>query len=465
MANDTTLAFTGNCYLQQRVSAYREEGFLKMVELMRGADVTFTNLEFCIQEGEDFPAFVAGNGRGATYMMGPPYIVDELKWMGIDMVYAANNHSADFAEGGVTTTIRHLKERGMPYAGLGANLTDASTPGYLETAKGRVALIAVSDWGPRGRADLPFQWPAAVMPADEGPMFKGRPGVNLLRYDIVNTVDQEGLDALRRLSNKLEWEEAKASRREGGGRAEAFIGESIFGGEQDTDTEFHFMGRKFKLGDKFDFYTEPYKSDLERNYKWIQEARRHADWVVVGLHDQGARRPFDEEHSKVFARGSIDAGADIYLNHGAKHGGIEIYKGKVILYGQPSWYLQNEQVRRVPLEMMNRWGLDYDNTAADFLEARQSGEGRAGGPVVGRAFAGVRGGAIHVIVYNEDRQLKEVQIHPLAALSGSRSERGRPLLAEPGSDVSKAVIQRAAEMSEPFGTKVEVRDGIGVVRP
>ena len=62
------MAFTGNLAPQQRFSVCRDEKFLKVVELLRSADVSFTNLECCIQDGEDFPAYVAGNGRGATYL-------------------------------------------------------------------------------------------------------------------------------------------------------------------------------------------------------------------------------------------------------------------------------------------------------------------------------------------------------------------------------------------------------------
>ena len=59
--------------------------------------------------------------------------------MGIGMVYAANNHAADFAEGGILTTIKYFKASGLGYAGIGESLTAATAPGYLETPKGMVA--------------------------------------------------------------------------------------------------------------------------------------------------------------------------------------------------------------------------------------------------------------------------------------------------------------------------------------
>lgn len=466
--SDFVLSLTGNCYLQNKISAYTDDGFLRLVELIRGSDASFINLECCIQAGEDWPSYVAGNGRGATYMAAAPWIVDEFKWAGFNMICGANNHSADFGEAGVLTTINYLRAAGLTYAGLGATLSDATAPGYLETPKGRVAVISVSDWGPRGRMDLPYQMPLATMPGDPSPtaLYKGRPGVNLLRYDAVTEVDRQTLESLKRASKELGWDDSKVSRREGGGRAEAFVGERIKGGEVDTDTTFHFMGRKFVVGDSFDFYTEPFESDLERNYKWIREARRQADIVVVALHDQGGRRPDSERHSSIFSRGAIDNGADIFFNNGAANRGIEFYKGKVILHGVPGFYLQNEQVQKVPYDMMVRWGYGYEDTPADFLEGRETGEGQAGGATMfSRSFA-ARGSALYQAVYDENRALTEIRIHPVEVnSSGPRSQRSRPSLALANAESAKNVFEKAADACSPFGTKLEVRDGVGVVRP
>jgi hypothetical protein len=357
----------------------------------------------------------------------------------------------------------------MAYAGIGASLSAATAPGYLETAKGRVALISVADWGPRGIADLAYQMPSAVMPGDGGPYYRSRPGVNLLRYDAVTLVDGSTLEALRRASQELDWERAKTSRRHGGGRAEPFVGPKLLGGEVDSDTEFHFMGRKFVLADKFDFQTEPFEDDLERNYRAIREARLQADIVVVGFHGQGIRRPVTEAHSTIFAHGAIDAGADVYLDHGGTYTGYEIYKGKPVLYGVGPFMLQNEQVQQVPYEMMRRWGLTYEQGAADFVAARESGEGQAGGPSValrGKHFATQRrGGPVPVVVFDKDKNFKEVRIHVVEPLAEPRTQRGRPGLSQPGSPASEAVLQQIVETSKAhYGTQVDVVDGIGVLR-
>ena len=285
--DETQLAFTGNCYIEHRVSVHQNKSvFHKLIELLQNSDLSFANMECAIQDGEDWPAFGSGMGWAGTVMGAPPSMIDELKFMGISAVYAANNHVADFGELGILTTIDYLKRGGMPYAGIGASLTEAAQPTYLETENARVALIALADWGPRQMMDLPFPWPAGYMGSDELPPYKSRPGVNLLRYDSVAHVDRAAFDQLKRISQELNWERGKVVRFQGAARTETLIGSTLKGWEKDTDSEFFFMGRKFILSDKFRMSTVPYQEDLERTYKHIAEARRHADVVIVALHDQ-----------------------------------------------------------------------------------------------------------------------------------------------------------------------------------
>ncbi len=462
----TQLAFTGNCYLEHRVSVHRKkDGFLKLVELLRNADLSFTNMECGIQDGEDYPAFGAGMGWAGTYMGAPPKMVEELKFMGIDAVYAANNHSADFAEPGILTTIKYLKRGGMDYAGIGASLTEASMPTYLETENARVALIAAADWGPRQQMELSFPWPAGYMPSDELPPYKSRPGVNLLRYDAAIHVDRQAFDEIRRVSRELQWEKGKKVRFQGASRTEPLIGSTLRGWEKDTDTEFFFMGRKFVLGDKFRMSTFPFQEDLERIYKHVREARRHADIVVVALHDQ-AHGTGIHDYIDTFAHGAIDAGADVYINHGGLQRGIEIYKGKAILYGQPPLYLQNNEVTQLPTSMKLRMGLAMDSTAGELLEEREKNKARATSAGIQlNAFSGI-GSAVHTAVFGEKAELKEVRIHPTEeyVIDGRRPRLSVPRLAAAGSDKFNQVIERARERSKQFGTVIEIRDGMGVVR-
>ena len=60
------------------------------------------------------------------------------------------------------------------------------------------------------------------------------------------------------------------------------------------------------------------------------------------------------------------------------------------------------------------------------------------------------------------RQLSELTLYPITLGFGRpRPQRGWPMLAGP--DLSRKIIGDVMKFSAPFGTKVEFRDGIGIV--
>ena len=59
-----SLALTGDTIMQRHVSTCEDPAFLGAVDVVRSATAGFTNLEGCIQAGEDWHAFLAGNGVG-----------------------------------------------------------------------------------------------------------------------------------------------------------------------------------------------------------------------------------------------------------------------------------------------------------------------------------------------------------------------------------------------------------------
>ena len=234
-------------------------------------------------------------------------------------------------------------------------------------------------------------------------------------------------------------------------------------GDVDTDTTFHFMGNKFVLGDKFSMTTVANQNDIEGNLKWVKDARRMADWVLVSFHNHGATSSSEEpsEHAKLFARACIDAGADVFIGHGPHQDrGIEIYQGKPIFYALGDFILQNDTVQWVPYDHMARFGLGWDNTPADLYDAR-SGNGTRGQSINPRKWES----AIAMLSY-KGRKLIEIRLHPVDLGMGlPRGQSGRPVLAETGGEVSNRVLKKFQQMSEPFGTKIVIKDGTGVIRP
>jgi len=238
----------------------------------------------------------------------------------------------------------------------------------------------------------------------------------------------------------------------------------------ERDTEIDFLGHRFVLDEGFSVSTRPNSRDVEENLKWIREARRQADWVVVSLHCHEfggpsllrARVRTDLEafadFLPAFAHEAIDAGADLFVGHGSHFPlGIEIYKGKPVFYSLGNFIFQNETVTFFPADAYERFDLDSTATPADFLDARtdQDTKGHPGDPlywenIVARCdFA--------------ESKLREVRLFPIDQGHGRpRAQRGRPLLAE--GEVRDRILQRLQRLSLAYGTEIASRDGVGVIK-
>ena len=171
-----TFALTGDSIITRKLSVYAEPAFTRVIDLIRGADAAFTNLEMLFHDYEPY----AMNESGGTYMRAEPALVKELVWAGFDMVSRANNHAGDYGVLGMNLTTKYVAEAGLVQAGVGQSLAEAREAKFLETPKGRVALISVASTFPdisragRTRGDMP-----------------ARPGLNPLRFTTITTVTPE----------------------------------------------------------------------------------------------------------------------------------------------------------------------------------------------------------------------------------------------------------------------------------
>ena len=179
---DISIAVVGDAMISRRMRAFRELHFLKLVDIIRNADVSIANLEFLFHDYESSWEWTRG-----TYTRSDPKNLNELKWMGFDAVLTANNHAYDFSEGGFLTTLRHLEDVDLPHAGGGQDLDHSRAPAYVDSPRGRVAVMSasstftdVSRAGP-GRPDFP-----------------GRPGINALRHDLVHHITHDVFEALHK---------------------------------------------------------------------------------------------------------------------------------------------------------------------------------------------------------------------------------------------------------------------------
>lgn len=74
-------------------------------------------------------------------------------------------------------------------------------------------------------------------------------------------------------------------------------------------------------------------SDFDRFPRWIREARKGCDVLVVSFHGGVEKADFPHEIQRAFGRAAVDAGADLVLGHHPHVlQPVELYKGKPILH-------------------------------------------------------------------------------------------------------------------------------------
>ncbi|HXG88828.1 MAG TPA: CapA family protein [Vicinamibacterales bacterium] len=418
--SDFSFALTGDSIITRRLSVYTEPAFTRIIELIRNADASFTNLEMLFHDFEPY----ASAASGGTYMRAEPALMKDLVWAGFDMVSRANNHSGDYGVLGMNLTTKYVAEAGVVQAGVGQSLAEAREAKFLETAKGRVALISVASTFPdssragRTRGDMP-----------------ARPGLNPLRFTTTTTVTPDQLTALRAI-------------------AAATTGRPAATGET-----FTYLGNRFVAGATPGIRTEPLKEDLDEIAAVVRNAAGLADYTMVTIHahEGGRDRTLPADFLVTFARAMVDAGADLFVGHGPHVlRGIEIYKGKPIIYSLGDFIFQNETLLRLPSENYAPYNLDANAHVNDFNDQRYNFD-KSGFPADRMIWE-----AVVAVPRFRGEQLTELALHPISLGHGkSRSVRGRPLFAE--GELGEKILGDLIKFSGAMGTKITVRNGIGYV--
>jgi len=420
-AQEMTLALTGDAIITRRLSVYDEPDFLEMIELIRGADAAFTNLEMLFHDYEPYPA----HQSGGTWMRGEPALVDELTWAGIDMVSRANNHTGDYGVEGLRLTTRYVDEAGLVHAGAGESLAEAREARFLETAGGRVAIISMAS-----------TFPDQSRASEARGSMRSRPGLSPLRYTTTRVASAEQID---RLGEALEAMGIGFNRTETGARA---------------------LGTSFMNGRETGVITRPNPDDMAEIAAVVSNASRLADHVLVTIHAHESKgtRSVPADFIVEFARAMVDAGATMFVGHGPHVlRGIEVYKGKPIFYSLGDFVFQNETLLRLPTENYEAYGLGTDNHVADFNTSRYLNE-TTGFPANPEIWESVVARPTF-----SDGELKELALHPITLGFGAPAwVRGRPMLAR--GDLAEKILNDLIARSAPYGTEIEIRGGVGYVR-
>ena len=425
-----TMALTGDSIITRKLSVYEEPEFLQMIELLRSADMAFTNLEMLFHDYEPYPMAESGG----TWMRADPALADDLVWAGIDMVSRANNHTGDYGTHGMQLTTKYVADTGIVQAGVGLSLAEAREAKFLETAKARVALISVSSsfarhmGASRSRDDVP-----------------ARPGLNPLRYKTTYVMPETDFEQLRQTGESL----GQFTDMDGFPR----------GTDDDDPGKMEMFGRNFAIGDEATIRMEANKDDVREITAVVNNASRLADFTVVTIHahEHAGRRELSPEFLHAFARAMIEAGADVFVTHGPHIlRGIEIYQGKPIFYSMGNFIFQNETLLRLPSDNYERYDLDGNAQVADFNDARYEND-TEGFPTLVENWESV----IAVPTFRGGK-LAELQLYPISLGYGApRQVRGRPLFAD--QQLARKIIGDLQKLSKPYGTEIDFRRGIGIV--
>ncbi|MFO7278335.1 MAG: CapA family protein, partial [Pseudomonadota bacterium] len=95
--DEVVFALTGDSIINRRLSTSPAPGADRLFDLIRKADVAFTNFETLIHDFDIPPA----QQSGGTYMGSPRFVTEELEWAGFDLLSLANNHTNDYGVDGM----------------------------------------------------------------------------------------------------------------------------------------------------------------------------------------------------------------------------------------------------------------------------------------------------------------------------------------------------------------------------
>ena len=446
--------------MNTRVSTCRDPDVLAAIEVLRTADVTHAHLEIPLHDFDDDGIFGAAEGALAWYR-GPTAIADELRWLGVDLVSTASNHSLDYSYGGLRSTCAALDAAGLAHAGKAlTSPPPARPPSPTPPRPGRPGLrdLVLPRLRPRGRGQNrrggpPRRQPAALparhrrgdrRPAD---LDRRRPRPWVVRDDDAGefVIHPPGLH------NSI-WRFRLAA------------------GDADGDVR---------------PTTRCDESDLAGNLDSIRYARSVSDLVIAHLHVQAwdgadGRMSSSPAFAHEFGHAAAAAGASVVLIQGAHAPmrGIEVHAGIPILYDpgplfrlgrrepQPPRLLHplgqrppGELVRRHPPRRLRRprhrprrprrraW-----RPAAPAKTTISPREGYSHEP----------GFFVPVCDVDPDtHRVRRVNLYPMTWSRTSRATTGFPVRVT--GPAAQAILDQVAELSAPYGTDVSSADDVGWV--
>ncbi len=319
VADGFSIASVGDIIIGYPLSQNTDPAFVGLLKIIRDADVATGNYESHAIDGRTF------RGSSLGPFGGTPDSPQDVKAMGFDIVARSNNHIGEFGPEGLFETNDRIEKAGLVYAGSGLTYWAARAPRFVATSKGRVGLVATASSYAQNVMAIPGrgEWP-------------GRGGQSALRVTRNFVLPASMWDAVRTIRQAFP------------------TGGSLYPPQGETDDQITILLQRFKRAniDKPRFSYEMNQQDLKDLLAMVREGKSKSDFVGVSIHahetedadvvDAGTT-PAD--FLPVFAKASIDAGADAFFATGPHVArGIEIYKGRPIFYGLGEFVRQMDTI-------------------------------------------------------------------------------------------------------------------------
>ena len=421
------MALAGDCMATRGSLVTADPRSRALRDLLADADFAVANLEVVPTEGAGFPA---GNALDGGCLIADATVLDHIRALGFTVLGCANNHMMDMGVAGVLDTMKLLRDRRIPFAGIGGNLTGARMPAYADGPRGSLALVSCAATFTRGDEA-----------SEASGQLPGRPGLSPLRHRMTLKVTPQQLGVLSDIDREtgLQAMRAETITLLGLDPARAIPGcLSLLGG-------------LFQVGAEAGLETRCDPGDLAEITAWVQDARQRADAVIVSVHahEPGLSPEEPGEFLRAFAHRAVESGADAVIGHGPHFlRGVEVYQGKPIFYSLGNIVSQIELGELIPAEDYAKVPAAGRASPARYFAAR----GKDGTAL----FAPHRKyweSVVPVLTF-DDGNLVSAVVHPIDLGFGDTvHRRGRPRIAEP--QLAAEILDQVARMSKPYGTRLE----------
>lgn len=433
-----TLASVGDLIIMRPASNFADAGLQAALKIIRDSDVSFGNFEGSISDMRQF----TGPMRG---FMGTKEVAADIKAMGFDLVNRANNHLFDSEAEGMFATNELLDAAGIVHAGAGRNLEDARAAQFLETPKGRIALVGMHTptAGAGGRLV------ASYRVGNTG----GKPGLNALGLTTWITVAPDQMAALKRVRDAVYQNRTQYSN-------------PVEIPTNEPADRLQLFGTNYRAGTTPGEQTYTMnEDDLRDILRSIRNGKQYADFAIATIHTHQGTSALQRFHFSDFppdflvslAHAAIDNGADAFIGHGVHVlRGVEIYKGKPIFYGLGEFFREMDWT----IADLGRYrSVGADPLATEKTDADIAVESWSR-PQLREA---INFESIIAVSHYDKGRLVEVRLHPTELRhDGPISRNGIPRLAPP--EIGQRILERVQTLSKPFGTTIAIDGNVGIIR-